>query len=98
MAGWYAGLAGLHLWLQIYHSNNRAAWKPIIASTILVDIAMLFAFARALNTQSILYDVSAWRKEDIGNFIGYIAITITRVVFVLNTTSYSSNVRGRKDL
>lgn len=87
MAGWFAGLAGIHVWLQLFQAKNKAAWKPVIAALVLVDIGMLVGFTRALVTEERLYNLSSWRNEDYSNIIGYTLITLARVAFVMKPSS-----------
>jgi hypothetical protein len=98
MAGWYAGLAALHIWLQVCHPKNRAAWRPIIAQLIVVDIGMLIGFTRALHAEGRLLDLGKWRNEDFSNVIGYALITVLRIIFAVMPTASTSVRKDRKGI
>ena len=82
MAGFFAGLAFLHVFLLRANPTNIPVWRAVQGSTVLVDLFMLGGFGRALSTEGRL-DPKVWRAEDWGNIGGYAGILFIRMAFIL---------------
>eukprot|EP01113_Clastostelium_recurvatum_P042779 TRINITY_DN6965_c0_g1_i1.p1 TRINITY_DN6965_c0_g1~~TRINITY_DN6965_c0_g1_i1.p1 ORF type:complete len:153 (-),score=31.91 TRINITY_DN6965_c0_g1_i1:120-578(-) len=90
MAGWYAGLMAMHLYLQFSSraKHDRSIWNLVMVNLILVDLGMLIGFTRALLAEGRLYGVDTWRTQDYANIVGYTVIALVRLLFVLTGSSY----------
>ena len=82
LVGFFAGLAFLQAVLLRARPNDVVVWKCLQAATILIDLAMLAGFYRALSSTGRL-DVSTWRNEEWNNIMINSFVAMIRTLFVL---------------
>lgn len=93
LVGFFLFLAFLQAVLLRARPNDLGVWKILQAGTILVDVAMVLAFTRALSNTGRI-DTSTWRSEEWSNIGINSAVGIVRIAFVLGV----GLDRKRKDL
>lgn len=86
MAGWFAGLIVLHLYVRSIEPSNIFLWRALQGGLVLVDILQLIGFYRELSSQRRTH-IQSWRGEDWQNIVGYTGLTLTRFSFVLGMGS-----------
>lgn len=82
LVGFYLLLAFLQVVLLRARPNDVGVWKILQAGTIFLDIAMVLAFARALDNTGRL-DAGSWRSEEWCNIGITSAVGVVRGFFVL---------------
>jgi hypothetical protein len=95
MAGWFAGLVVLHLYVRFIEPSNLSLWRALQAALVLVDIFQLIGFYGELNTQR-RTQTKDWRGEDWQNIVGYTGLTLTRLSFVLGIGKSKVQAKGAK--
>lgn len=82
LVGFFLFLAFLQVVLLRARPYDLGVWKILQAGTILVDVAMVLAFARALSNTDRM-NTTTWRVEEWTNIVINSAVGFTRVLFVL---------------
>ena len=83
VAAFLVGLSFLQLFLLRAKPNDMTVWRAVQASTLLVDIGMLGAFARALKSQGRM-DLKIWRAEEWTNYVITVGVALIRIAFLTN--------------
>jgi hypothetical protein len=82
VAGFLAGLVFLQVVLLRARPSDMTVWRALLASTLLVDIAMLGGSARALSSQG-RTDRRVWRTEEWTHLPITAGVVVIRVAFLL---------------
>lgn len=82
LVGFFLFLAFLQAVLLRARPHDLGLWKILQAGTILVDVAMVVAFARALSNTGRM-DSSTWRTEEWSNIGINSTVGLVRLLFVL---------------
>lgn len=96
MAGWFAGLIVMHLYVRLIRPDDLSVWRALQASLVFVDAFMLLGFARELKITG-RTSTNQWRGEDWQNIVGYSALTLIRTAFALGVGVKKSTYRSKQE-
>ncbi|KAL9019148.1 MAG: hypothetical protein Q9185_003579 [Variospora sp. 1 TL-2023] len=82
VAAFLVGLIFLELFLLRAKSTDMTVWRALQGSQLLVDIGMLAAFTRALESQGRM-DWKVLRAEDWGNYLITAGVAVIRSAFLM---------------
>ncbi|MCJ1271806.1 hypothetical protein MMC22_011711 [Lobaria immixta] len=83
VAAFLSGLIFLQVYLLRAKANDITVWRAVQGSTLIVDIGLLAAFARALGNQGRLGSIGGWRVEEWGNYAITVGVAIVRGAFLM---------------
>ena len=82
LAGYYAGTIQLQVYLLRARSNDLTVWRALQACILIVDIAVLGGYGRALDAQNRL-SWTMWRATEWSSIAVLSVVAMVRVAFLL---------------